>query len=142
MNAKNILTVKGKGVITISPNQTIQVAILRMAKHNIGSLVVVDEAYRMVGILTERHIVRQVASVDNLLSKLVGEVMETQVITGIPQDNLNSIIHLMTEKRIRHLPIFDDGKLVGLISIGDILKVQRDEYRGQVNTLETQVMAD
>ena len=142
MKVKNILAVKGKGVVTINPNQTIRVAILKMEKHNIGSLVVVDEAYRMVGILTERHIARQALNLDNILSQRVGEIMEPQVFSGIPQNSLNAIIKIMARKHIHHLPILDDKKLVGLVSMGDVLRAQSNEYPGKTATLETQGLAD
>src|SRR5690606_23927783 len=116
-------------------------AILKMEQHNIGSLVVVDETGQMVGILTERHIVRQAPKVGEFLAKQVAEMMEPKVITGTPHDDLQALIHIMTEKRIRHLPICERGKLYGLISVGDVLKTQRDLYQGQTATLETQLMA-
>jgi CBS domain-containing protein len=140
MNVKQILAIKGKGVITINPQETIEAAILKMEKHNIGSLIVLDENEQMVGILTERHIVRQAPKVGEFLSKRVEELMEPNVITGTPQDDLQALIHIMTEKRIRHLPICEQGKLYGLISVGDVLKTQRDLYQGQAVTLETQLM--
>ena len=64
------------------------------------------------------------------------------MITGIPQDDIVSVAHTMTEMRFRHLPIVEDGLLVGIISIGDILKAERNKYRGEIDTLETQIMAD
>ena len=140
MNVKQILAIKGKGVITINPQETIEAAILKMEKHNIGSLIVLDENEQMVGILTERHIVRQAPKVGEFLSKRVEELMETKVITGTPHDDLQSLMNIMTEKRIRHLPICEQGKLYGLISVGDVLKTQRDLYQGQAVTLETQLM--
>ncbi len=61
---------------------------------------------------------------------------------GLPQDDIMSVAHVMTERRFRHLPIVDDdGKVIGMISIGDVMKAQRDEYRGEIDTLETQIMA-
>jgi signal-transduction protein with cAMP-binding, CBS, and nucleotidyltransferase domain len=103
-------------------------------------LIVLDENEQMVGILTERHIVRQAPKVGKFLSKRVEELMETKVITGTPHDDLQSLMNIMTEKRIRHLPICEQGKLYGLISVGDVLKTQRDLYQGQAVTLETQLM--
>ena len=88
MNVKQILATKGKGVVTITPTETIEAAILKMKQHNIGSLVVVDEAGQMVGILTERHIVRQAPQLGEFLTKPVAELMEPNVITGTPHDDL------------------------------------------------------
>ncbi len=141
MNVQHILAVKGKGVVTIKPDHTIKYAIMQMEKHNIGSLVVLNRAGRMVGIVTERQIVRQAPKVADILSRRVDEVMRTEIITVTPQDDLNALAHAMTEHRIRHLPICDQGNLIGIVSIGDILKAQRDLYRGEASTLETQIMA-
>lgn len=141
MNVKQILATKGKGVVTITPTETVEAAILKMKQHNIGSLVVVDEAGQMVGILTERHIVRQAPQLGEFLTKPVAELMEPNVITGTPHDDLQAVMSIMIKKRIRHLPICDHGKLYGLISVGDLLQTQRDLYEGQAATLETQLMA-
>ena len=141
MNVKSILAVKGKGVVTIKPDQTIREAILTMEHHNIGSLVVVDETGQMVGIVTERHIIRLAPKVDRLLSRQISEVMVTHIITVVPQDDLDCLVKTMTEHRVRHLPVLDQGKLIGLVSIGDVLEAQRDEYQGEVTTLETQILA-
>ena len=142
MNVKSILAIKGQGVITISPDRTIREAVLKMENYNIGSLVVVANTGEMVGIITERHIIRLAPKIENLLSIQVSEVMTTEVITGMPQDDLPCLIKTMTEHHIRHLPILDHGRLIGMVSIGDVLKAQRDEYAGAVTTLETQILAD
>lgn len=141
MNVESILAVKGRGVITIDPDQTIRAALLKMEEHNIGSLVILDDFGKMIGILTERHIIRQASKLDDFLSRRVSEVMKTKVISGMPQDDLHSLAHTMLEKRVRHLPILDQGELVGIVSIGDVLKAQRDLYHGELRTLETQILA-
>jgi CBS domain-containing protein len=73
---------------------------------------------------------------------LVGETMTADIITGLPDDDLMSVSHTMTERRFRHLPIVVNDQLIGMISIGDVLKAQRDLYRGERNTLETQILAE
>ncbi len=142
MNVRSILATKGGDVISISPNQTIKEAIILLDKHNIGALVVLTEVVQIIGILSERDIIRQAAKRDDVFSQLVSELMTTEVITGIPQDDLHSVSNLMTENRIRHLPILSEGELVGIISIGDVVKRQRDQYQGEVDTLQTQILAD
>jgi len=142
MNVKSILAVKGRGVITINPWQTIKEAILVLSKHNIGALVVVDEEGQVIGILSERDIIRQAAKRDDVFPQQVNELMTTDVITGMPQDDLHSVANLMTENRIRHLPICSEGKLVGIVSIGDVVKAERDRFKGEVDTLQTQILAD
>jgi CBS domain-containing protein len=68
--------------------------------------------------------------------------MTKNVITGLPQDDIKSVANTMTERRIRHIPIVEQGKLVGIISIGDVVKAQRDQYKGEIDTLQTQILAD
>ncbi len=142
MNIKRILATKGVNVVTTRPDQSIREAIALLAQYNIGALVVVDEANRPVGILSERDITRALARDENILSKSVSELMTKNVITGLPQDDIISVANTMTEKRIRHIPIVEQGKLVGIISIGDVVKAQRDQYKGEIDTLQTQILAD
>ena len=140
MNIANVLAVKGPKVVTVRPEQTIRQALLLLAEHNIGALVVVDEGGRPVGILSERDIVREAARNEAVFSLVVSTIMTRDVIIGTPQDDLVSAGSTMTEKRIRHLPIVDRGRLVGIVSIGDIVKAHRNELQGEVDTLQTQVM--
>jgi CBS domain-containing protein len=130
------------GVITIRPDQTIRDLIALLDEHNIGALPVLDEAGNLVGIISERDIIRQLTRDEAIFAMPVDRLMTKKVITAIPQDDLESVAHTMTEKRIRHLPILDKERLVGIVSIGDIVKAQRDEYRGAVDTLETQIIND
>ena len=141
MNVRRILTTKGGGVVTVRPDQTVREAIALLAKHNIGALVAVDEENRPVGILSERDITRRLAKDEDLFTLPVSDLMTKNVITGMPQDDLKSVANTMTDKRIRHLPIVDQGKLCGIISIGDVVKTQRDQYMGEVDTLQTQILA-
>ena len=141
MNISSILSTKSSDVITISPDQTISEAILRLSDYNIGVLIVVSESDKVVGIISERDIVRRLVKDPDLLNRKVFEVMTSEVIVGVPQDDVMSVVHTMTEKRFRHIPVIDRGKLIGIVSIGDILKAQRDQYQGQIDTLETQIMA-
>ncbi|MGD2050535.1 MAG: CBS domain-containing protein [Chloroflexota bacterium] len=141
MNISSILSTKSSDVITISPDQTISEAILRLSDYNIGVLIVVGESGKVVGIISERDIVRRLVKDPDLLNRNVFEVMTSEVIVGVPQDDVMSVVHTMTEKRFRHIPVIDRGKLIGIVSIGDIVKAQRDQYQGQIDTLETQIMA-
>jgi len=139
MNIENVLTSKGGGVVTIRPDQTVKEALELFAKHNIGALVAVDDAHRPVGMITERGILRSALTNDHVLAETVAAVMTRNVIIGHPSDDLMSVAHTMTEKRIRHLPVMHHGKVVGIVSLGDLVKAQRDHYEGQVVTLETQL---
>ena len=140
MNIASLLATKGSTVVTIHPDQTVRQALQLLARHNIGAVVAVDERGKPVGILSERDIVREGARNEGVFGLPVGSIMTRDVIIGVPQDDLPSARHTMTEKRIRHLPVMDGGKLVGIISIGDIVKAQRDQYQGEVETLQTQLL--
>jgi CBS domain-containing protein len=142
MNIKSILAKKGMNVVTIRPEQVIREAISRLAEYNIGALVVMDETNLPVGILSERDITRALANDEQIFSKLVSGLMTKNVITALPQDDLISVANTMTEKRVRHLPVVEKEKLVGIISIGDVLKAQRDQYKGEVDTLQTQILGE
>jgi CBS domain-containing protein len=142
MNIKSVLAKKGMKVVTIRPGQSVREAIAQLAEYNIGALVVVDETDRPVGILSERDITRALAKDEQIFSKPVSKLMTKNVITGMPQDDLISVANTMTEKRIRHLPVVERHQLIGIVSIGDVVKAQRDQYQGEVDTLQTQILGD
>ena len=142
MNIAAILATKGSRVVTAKPEHTIRHALRLLADHNIGALVVVDEQEAPVGILSERDIVRETARSEQLFTGVVRTLMTRDVVIGTPQDDLAAVGRTMTERRIRHLPIVEGGRLVGMISIGDIVKAQRDQYQGEVDTLQTQILGD
>ena len=141
MKISDILAKKGSTVITISPDKSLKDAVRLMEDNNIGGLVVLDDE-KLVGIITERDLIRYAAGDDPDFSKPVRGVMTRKVIVGMPQDDLHSVAHTMTEKRFRHLPVMDQGRLVGIVTIGDVLKAERDAYKGQVHTLETMITAE
>ena len=142
MKVNSILSTKGGNIISIRPEQTIREAVQLLTQHRIGALVVVMADGRLTGILSERDIIRKAASNEAIFDSPVSEVMTKNVVTGLPQDEIMSVAHLMTERRFRHLPIMEGERLVGIISIGDVLKLQRDHYRGEIDTLETQMLAE
>jgi CBS domain-containing protein len=102
----------------------------------------VDEGTVPVGIVSERDIVREAARSEQLFTQSVRDIMTRDLILGTPQDDLLAVGNTMTEKRIRHLPIVDKGRLVGIVSIGDVVKAQRDSYRGEVDTLQIQLLGE
>lgn len=142
MKISRILSSKGLGVITIRPDQTIREAINLLSSHDIGALVVVESPSNPVGILSERDIIRQAAHDEAVFSLPVRELMTPDPITATPQDDIDSVANTMTEKRIRHLPILEKEELVGIVSIGDVVKDQRDRYRGEIDTLQTQIIEE
>jgi CBS domain-containing protein len=140
MNIATILATKGGQCYTIRPEQTIRQALAVLAEKNVGALVVVDGTARVVGILSERDIVRRLVRDENSLGNAVETVMTPEVVSGLPADDLVAVGRTMTDKRIRHLPIIEGGRLLGIVSIGDIVKAQRNYYQGEVETLETQLL--
>ncbi len=85
---------------------------------------------------------RTAAGDEGVFGRPVADVMTREVVIGMPQDDVLAVAHTMLEKRFRHLPIVDDGRLIGIISIGDVLKTQRDAYQGEIDTLETRIIAE
>ena len=134
-----LLAKKGARVVTVQPEQTIRQALGVLAQHNIGALVVVDPEARPVGILSERDVVRAAARDEDVFGRKVSELMTRDVIVGVPQDDLDSVGRTMVERRIRHLPVVEQGRLVGIISIGDVVKAQRDLYQGEVETMQLEL---
>ena len=142
MKVRTILATKGTNVLTIHPDQPLREAARLLAEHNIGALVVVNEDHELVGIISERDIIRASARLEDALSQPVGQLMTKVVITGLPQDDLMAVMDTMTDRQFRHLPIMDQGDLVGIISMRDVVKYQRDQYKGEIDTLETQIIAE
>jgi CBS domain-containing protein len=140
MNIASILATKGDKVVTIRAEQTIREALGALAHHNIGALVVVDDARRPIGMLSERDVVRWAARDEAVFSLPVSRLMTRDLILGAPGDDLGSVGSTMVTRRIRHLPVMDGGQLVGIVTIGDVVKAQRDHYQGEVDTLQTLVM--
>lgn len=142
MKISDILRSKGSRVFTTHPQSTIKDAIQLLEAHNIGGLVVVDDAETIVGIITERDMIRYAASENPDFSISVSRIMTADVIVGVPQDDINAVAYTMTEKHFRHIPVVEHGKLVGVLSLGDVVKAQRDRYEGEIHTLHTQIIAN
>jgi len=122
MRVQEILKGKGDSVYQISPDATMAEAVDRLVKFNIGSLLVSDGDF-VVGIITERDILKAIASEKKALSDLLVEnFMTKDLVTGSPTDDVGEIMGMMTTHRVRHLPIMDDERLAGMISIGDVVK--------------------
>jgi CBS domain-containing protein len=128
MQVRDILQSKGTTVTTIGPEATIHEAMKTLVQHRIGSLVVSDEGGKIVGIITERDILRECAEhSERVKNTQVREVMTTNLIIGLPDDEISYVMGIMTHNRMRHLPIIANEKLEGLISIGDVVKAQLEE---------------
>ena len=137
-----ILARKGGKVVTIRPDQTLRQALAMLAQHSIGAVLVTDGRGMLVGILSERDIVREAVRNEKFFDLAVSKIMTSNVISGQPQDDVSAVATTMTNKRFRHLPVLDGGKVVGVVSLGDIVKAQRDEYLGAIDTLESQIIGE
>jgi CBS domain-containing protein len=128
MKVSNLLTTKGREVSTISQERSVNDAIALLKERGIGALVVTGQQAPLVGILSERDVVRALAvSGEKALKLKVSQLMSHDVVTCNESTELNELMTTMTERRIRHVPGVDDGHLVGLVSIGDIVKARLDE---------------
>lgn len=125
MKIDEILRAKGREVVTISESQSVLEAAATLVDRNIGGLVVM-EGQRPVGIITERDILRLTAEApEKLASTRVESVMTRDMITATPRDQLTAMMDVMTDHRIRHLPVLDGDRLAGIISIGDLVNACR-----------------
>jgi CBS domain-containing protein len=133
---RHLLEQKDRKVWTIGPDATVLDAMPKMADKNIGSLVVM-EGERLVGIITERHYSRNVVLKGKTSpTTLVREIMETNVIHVRPEQPVELCMTLMTDKRVRHLPVVEDTKVIGIVSIGDLLKYVISKKEFAIDQLE------
>ncbi len=135
MKIEEILRNKGHDVITITESRSVLAAAQALVDHNIGGLVV-TEGERPTGILTERDILRLTAQSPGELDSIeVGTVMTRDLITAGPQDRLVDVMDVMTENKIRHLPVLEGDRLIGIISIGDLVNACRVEAEAENSQL-------
>jgi CBS domain-containing protein len=128
MRIADILRKKGRQVVTIEADLTVYDAIQTLVSSNIGSLVVTGEDGRVVGIITERDILREAQDRGERLKETpIGDVMTRDVIIGVPGDRVDYVMGIMTQNRIRHLPVMDGDGLAGIISIGDVVNASHTE---------------
>jgi len=136
MRISDVLARKGSLVATVRPTTTINDALDKMAEHNIGALIVRDADGEIVGIVSERDIVRALPQRGpEVLNAEVSEIMTSPLVTATPQTDVVDAMRSMTDKRVRHLPVLDDGELVGIVSIGDIVKNRIDELQAATDQL-------
>lgn len=127
MRISDVLRSKGSNVITIGPDQTVLDVVRTLVRHNIGATVVVEDG-RPVGIVSERDILQLTArGPDALATTQARSLMTREIVTSEPGDELDHVMNLMTNHRVRHLPILSDGELVGIVSIGDVVNRLRSE---------------
>lgn len=139
MRIADVLRSKGPTVATVDPGISVSRLIDELARHNVGALVVVEND-AVVGIVSERDVVRQIHERGaELLNARVADIMTTSVSTCLPTDSVDSLAITMTERRIRHLPVVVDDHLVGIVSIGDVVKSRIGELQSERDQLESYI---
>lgn len=138
MNVETILRAKGRAVATIRPDETIRTVVAVLRERNVGALVVSETGVSVDGIISERDVVHGLGDHGaDLLSQRVAEVMTHRVVTCDPSDSVADLMAEMTNRRIRHFPVVRDGRLVGIVSIGDLVKSRLDEIEYEARSLRS-----
>ena len=139
MRISDVLRGKGSSVATVDPGLSVGGTVAELARHNVGALVVMDGG-RVAGIVSERDVVRQLdARGAGLLDAPVSEIMTRTVVTCLLSDSVDSLAATMTERRIRHMPVVIEGQLVGIVSIGDVVKSRITELETDREQLESYI---
>ena len=136
MIVKSILATKGGGVVSIEPTATLEAAVHKLAEHRIGALLVFGPDRRVIGILSERDVVRVLAERGaSVLGEPLSMVMTRKVITCGQSDTVGAIMELMTTGKFRHVPVVEQDRVVGVISIGDVVKYRLREIEDESTAL-------
>lgn len=139
MRISEVLRVKGSDVATIAPTATVAELLAGLAARNVGAMVVVQDG-ELVGIVSERDVVRQAHERGAaVLEAPVAEIMTSDVATCAPDETVDHLTVLMTERRIRHVPVIHRGQLYGIVSIGDVVKNRMDELERAQSQLEAYI---
>ncbi len=140
MAVSHILGVKGRNVFTVRPNDTVEAVAKLLGEKRIGAVVVTDMAGHISGIVSERDVVRHIALEGaGVLHKLASTIMTKNVLTCQDGDSEQELMALMTSKRIRHLPVVKDGKLNGMISIGDVVKFRIEAIEREAEEMKAYI---
>ncbi|MEN3432311.1 CBS domain-containing protein [Brucella melitensis] len=140
MTVRSILETKGRDVVVIASADTLSQAVAMLNKHKIGALVVCDEAGHIEGILSECDVVRALAAQESqAMSKSVAEVMTSKVQVCHEHHTINQVMKIMTRSRFRHMPVEEGGKLVGIISIGDVVKRRIEDVERESEDIRTYI---
>lgn len=139
MHVSAILGDKGAAVFSVGPGDAVSTAVAMLNDKRIGAVLVV-EGGAVCGVFSERDIVKSLASVgETIMSRPVKDFMTTNVVTCRRGDTIDHLMSLMTERRIRHLPVLDEGKVAGMISIGDVVKFRMAEQEAETDALKTYI---
>jgi CBS domain-containing protein len=142
MLVANVLASKGTLVVTIDREATLDEVVADLTRHRVGALVVSSDGNSIDGIVSERDIVQRLSVLHTgLLDEPVSSIMSASVHVCRPSDDVESIMNLMTEHRIRHVPVVEDGRLCGIISIGDVVKSRIQELEKDRNELMEYIIA-
>lgn len=139
MRITEILKSKGSEVVTLPHNSTVRDLVSLLVDKKIGAVVVSSESSPVAGIVSERDVVRGLAGGPDVLDDPVSSIMTGDVVTAEPDQNVHELARLMTERRIRHVPVVVDGELAGIVSIGDVVKSRIDELEFERDQLESYV---
>ncbi len=135
-NVSAVLNHKGRNVVTVTPHQSVAEVVKVLVANRIGAVPVVNEDGLLLGIISERDIIRGMSEqADAVLALPAEQLMTRQVKTCSPEDQLVGIMQVMTSQRVRHLPVVQDGTLHGIISIGDVVKQRLDELQFETDEL-------
>jgi CBS domain-containing protein len=141
MQVSHLLKTKGTAVTTVTPDVTIAEAIRTLSRRRIGAVLVVDAAGAVTGILSERDIVHGLAEHGNrLLEMRTSDLMTKTVVTCTPASTVDEIMRQMTNRRFRHMPVLDGGRLAGIISIGDVVKSRLEELANESDELRKYIV--
>jgi len=139
MRISNVLRSKGATVATITPETSVAGLLTELSVRNIGAMVVVSPD-GLVGIVSERDVVRMLHEIGaELLRRSVSEIMTTLVATCSPDDTVDSVSALMTKNRVRHVPVVINGRLAGIVSIGDVVKTRMEELEREQQQLQAYI---
>lgn len=139
MRIADVLKNKGAAVVTINPDATVHELLAGLAEQNIGAMVVTD-ADGVIGIVSERDVVRQLhAHGASVLSRPVSKIMTPVVAACTKADTVDGVSVLMTRHRVRHVPVLDGRKLVGIVSIGDVVKTRMEELEAEQQQLHSYI---
>ncbi|MEM9086594.1 MAG: CBS domain-containing protein [Pseudomonadota bacterium] len=136
-DVRKVLATKGNNIISVRGQDTVQSAVELLHEKRIGAVLVLDEAGDLEGILSERDIVRKLAGLTGDFGNVtVGDVMTTNVTTCSPDDRLSAVLKMMTEGRFRHLPVLQNGALLGIITIGDVVKQRLQDLESEALSIK------
>lgn len=140
MAVAHILRHKGSAVVTVAPEDPVQSIVDTLAAHRIGAVVVLDPEGGIAGIVSERDVVRAMAGdAAGVVRKTARDIMTARVRTCAPQDSEAELMQMMTESRIRHLPVVANGRLAGMVSIGDLVKFRIEQMESEADQMKTYI---